>query len=397
MNIHFFPNSKKSLFAFLLLLLGTPVFAQSFGYTEKTAVGNGFYKVKSGNAYGLIDATDKVIVSVEYHDLLFKEGRALLLKEDNYRLYGYVDTVGHIREFDKEYYADATYPYFSEGYVVVRNKKNKWGYISSDETPIKQKFASSPFRFDRAYPFSEGYATVYTRKKGWQHIDKTGKERFVLIPEQSATYRTSVYKGECLIFTDEGIKQYQEATSGEANVKIAISKTASGINWSEVDEGRLTLQEGILTLDKMHRAEKFSNGIDSIVFIQPRLPEVRVPRVVEEKKDTFCLEKEIDIQIPQPTATANVKGWATFRILLTNHSELASGEIEVEMSLGTTRDQWKGSLEAGETKKINFSVPARISVPSVGRTLTVIVRQKESKLETTQKVTLRRYTPGNRR
>lgn len=267
----------------------------------------------------------------------------------------------------------------------------------ADETPIKQKFATSPFRFDRAYPFSEGYATVYTRKKGWQHIDKTGKERFVLIPEQSSTYRTSVYKGECLIFTDEGIKQYQEAPSGEAYVKIAISKTTSGITWSEVDEGRLTLQEGTLWLDKMHRAEKFSNGIDSIIFIQPRLPEVRVPRVVEEKKDTFCLEKEIDIQIPQPTATANVKGWATFRILLTNHSVLASGEIEVGMSSGTTRDQWKGSRKAGETKKINFSVPARISVASVSRTLTVIVRQKESKLETTQKVTLRRYTPGNRR
>lgn len=174
-------------------------------------------------------------------------------------------------------------------------------------------------------------------------------------------------------------------------------KAASGINWSALDEGRLTCQEGILYLDEMHRAEKFSNGIDSIVFIQPQLPEVRVPRMVEEKKDTFCLEKEIEIQIPQSTATATVKGWATFRIQISNRSESSSGEIEVEMSAGNTRDAWKGSLEAGSTKTINFSVPARISTPSITRNLTIVVRQKENKLETVQKITIRRYTPDNRR
>lgn len=388
---------KKNLFALLLTFLATIASAQSFGYTEKTPLGNGFFKVKSGASYGLIDTTGKVIVSVEYHDIRFKEGRALLITGDNYRLYGYVDTLGHIREFDKEYYADPTYPYFSEGYLAVRNKKNKWGYISSDETPIKQKFAEAACRFDRAYPFSEGYATIYIRRKGWQHIDKSGKERFLLIPAQPAIYRTSVYKGECLIFTDEGIKQYQEAPSKEANVKITLCKAASGINWSALDEGRLTCQEGILYLDEMHRAEKFSNGIDSIVFIQPQLPEVRVPRMVEEKKDTFCLEKEIEIQIPQSTATATVKGWATFRIQISNRSESSSGEIEVEMSAGNTRDAWKGSLEAGSTKTINFSVPARISTPSITRNLTIVVRQKENKLETVQKITIRRYTPDNRR
>lgn len=397
MNIQLFASTKKSLFALLLTFLAATASAQSFGYTEKTPLGNGFFKVKSGNAYGLIDDADKVIVSVEYHDIRFKEGRALLIQGDNNRLYGYVDTLGYIRSFDKEYYADPTYPYFSEGYLAVRNKKNKWGYINGNETPIKQKFTEPACRFDRAYPFSEGYATIYIRRKGWQHIDKSGKERFLLIPDQTATYRTSVYKGECLIFTDEGIKQYQEAPSGEANIKIALSKSASNINWSALDEGQLSCQEGILYLDEMHRAEKFSNGIDSIIFIRPALPEVRVPRVVEEKKDTFSLEKAIEIHLPQPTATATVKGWATFRILVSNRSELPSGEIEVSMSAGNTRDQWKGSLEAGSTKKINFSVPARISTPSVTRNLTIVVRQKESKLETTQKVTIYRYTPGNRR
>lgn len=398
MNMQFLVNAKKGLLALLFVFLAAaPAAAQSLGYAEKTALGNGFYKVKSGSAYGMINDAGQVIVSVEYHDLRFKEGRALLLKEDNYRLHGYVDTLGHIHPFDNEYYADPTYPYFSEGYLAVRNKKNKWGYITGDETPIKQKFTQSACRFDRAYPFSEGYAVVYTRRKGWQHIDRTGRERFLLIPAGNAIYRTSVHKGECLIFTDEGIKQYQEAPTGEANIKIALSPAATGINWSGIDEGRLVCQEGTLYLDDKHRAEKFSNGIDSLVFILPVLPEVRVPRVAEEKKDTFCLEKEIEISLPQPVATASAKGWATFRIHLSNRSKLPSGEIEVEMSAGNTRDRWKGSLEAGATQKINFSLPARISVASVSRQLTLVVRQKESKLETTYQLTIRRYTPGNRR
>lgn len=397
MNTQFLIHAPKSLLALLFVFLSASATAQNFGYTEKTDIGHGFYKVKSGSAYGLIDAAGKVIVSVEYHDLRFKEGRALLLKGDNYRLHGYVDSLGHIRQFDKEYYADPTYPYFSEGYVAVRNKKNKWGYLTGEETPIKQKFTESACRFDRAYPFSEGYAVTYVRRKGWQHIDRTGKERFVLVPARNATYRTSVYKGECLIFTDEGIKLYQEDPSGEANIKIALSPAATGIDWSGIDEGRLVCREGTLRLDARHRAEKFGNGLDSIVFMQPVLPEIRVPRVAEEKKDTFCLEKEIEVSLPQSAATASAKGWATFRIHLTNRSKQPSGEIEVEMSAGNTRDRWKGSLEAGATQQISFSLPARISVASVSRELTLVIRQKESKLQTTHKLTIRRYNPGNRR
>lgn len=286
----------------LLALLAATASAQSIGYTEKTPLGHGFFKVKSGNAYGLIDTTDKVIVSVEYHDIRFKEGRALLIHGDNYRLYGYVDTLGHIRAFDKEYYADPTYPYFSEGYLAVRNKKNKWGYINGNETPIKQKFTEPACRFDRAYPFSEGYATIYIRRKGWQHIDKSGKERFLLVPGRPATYRTSVYKGECLIFTDEGIKQYQEAPSGEANIKIALSKTVSGINWSALDEGRLTCQGGIPSISTTCTGPKNSATAPIRSFLSHRRsPKYAYPAWWKRKKIPSLWKKRSRSKSPKPS------------------------------------------------------------------------------------------------
>ena len=47
--------------------------AQGFGYEGKIYLGNGFYKVKSGNHYGIIDKNDNVIISVEYQDISFSK------------------------------------------------------------------------------------------------------------------------------------------------------------------------------------------------------------------------------------------------------------------------------------------------------------------------------------
>lgn len=58
--------------------------AQEFGYDSKTEIGNGLYKVKSGQCYGIIDDEDKVVVSVEYQDILYRQGRALLTKKTYY-------------------------------------------------------------------------------------------------------------------------------------------------------------------------------------------------------------------------------------------------------------------------------------------------------------------------
>ena len=129
------------------LLLSTAIslsvtYAQGFGYDSKTDIGNGLYKVKSGDFYGVIDENDNVVVSIEYQDIVFKDGRALLTKDNV--LYGLIDSLGSVKNFSGIYKVHPKYKYVYEGYIPVSFVKNwmfpdKWGYIDVDERPLKIK------------------------------------------------------------------------------------------------------------------------------------------------------------------------------------------------------------------------------------------------------------------
>jgi hypothetical protein len=102
--------------------------SQGFEYSEKEDLGNGLFKVKSGNFYGIIDRNDNVIASVEYQNIRFKEGKALLTKND--RLWGIIDSIGIIEKFDGEYKVHTKYKYISEGFIPISStNKNQWTAI----------------------------------------------------------------------------------------------------------------------------------------------------------------------------------------------------------------------------------------------------------------------------
>ena len=116
---------------FCILLLSTIIslsvtYAQGFGYDSKTDIGNGLYKVKSGESYGIIDKNDNVVVSIEFQDILFKQGKALLTKNDI--LYGVVDSLGVVKVFDTQYKVHPNYRYIYDGFIIIGN--TKWGFIT---------------------------------------------------------------------------------------------------------------------------------------------------------------------------------------------------------------------------------------------------------------------------
>ena len=130
----------------LLILLVTSCYglckAQGFGYDDKTDIGNGLYKVKSGDFYGVIDANDNVVVSIEFQDIVFKNGNALLTKDDV--LLGLIDSLGNVKNYSGTYKVHSKYRYVYEGFIPVTLVKNwmypgKWGYIDVDEKPLKIK------------------------------------------------------------------------------------------------------------------------------------------------------------------------------------------------------------------------------------------------------------------
>ena len=395
---------------FFILLLSTIIslsvtYAQGFGYDSKTDIGNGLYKVKSGDFYGVIDANDNVVVSIEYQDIVFKDGRALLTKDNV--LYGLIDSLGSVKNFSGTYKVHPKYKYVYEGYIPVSFVKNwmfpdKWGYIDVDEKPlkIKQKIKgtqsagkNSPTLFDDVTPFVDGCAAVFLKKYGWKHIDNNGLERYKFTDKKAkALFRSSRYKGECIIVTNDGIKQYQENSTSQAVVKRVLSSSASTPNFiQDSSVTKLAYNEGILTLDSLMRVSKFETGTDSIVFIEK--PRKVVVKKVEIPIDTLSLKENLKVELVYKNLQANDQGKAYTEIKLVNTSNDKFDELSVALECAGATREWNGSLSGNSEVRISFNVPARFSSPSIKRNILINVSYKDDSIELEYPVTIKRYTP----
>ena len=372
--------------------------AQGFGYEGKTYLGNGFYKVKSGNHYGIIDKNDNVIISVEYQDISFRDGKALLIKDDI--LHGIVDSMGNVKSIENRYRVHPKYRYIYDGYIIVG--KPHWGFITENGEPLrlqskikgayfsKKKF---PTMFDEVSPFVNGYAAVYTRKSGWKHIDKEGKERFILgNTKTKAFFRSSVYEDECIIITDEGIKQYQENASLQAVVKRVLSSTFTDPNYMQgSSSSKLLCKEGTLSLDHLMRVSKYETGSDSIVFIKP--PRKISIKKVETPKVRLSIKEDMSVDLIYKNLQANEKGKAYTEVKLVNKSNEKFEELSVTLKCGNATREWSGSLGSNSEVRIAFNIPARFSTATLRQNVQVVVKQNEENIEFEFPITIKRYTP----
>ena len=372
--------------------------AQGFGYDAKTDIGNGLYKVKSGEHFGIIDENDNVVVSIEFQDILFKDGKALLTKDEV--LYGVVDSLGMTKTFETQYKVHPKYRYIYDGYIIVGN--TKWGFITEEGEPLRIKskikgilsFGKKfPTMFDDVAPFVDGYAAVYLKKSGWKHIDKSGVERYTLSDKKAkASFRSSVYKGECIIVTDDGIKQYQENNTSQAVVKRVLSSSATYPNFIQDSSAtKISYQEGILTLDSLMRVSKFETGTDSIVFIEK--PRKVVVKKVEIPIDTLSLKEDLKVELVYKNLQANDQGKAYTEIKLVNTSNDKFDELSVALECAGATREWNGSLGGNSEVRISFNIPARFSSTSIKRNILIGISHKDENIELEYPVTIKRYTP----
>lgn len=400
---------KITLTITLLINYITTIGAQGFAYTEKTELGNGLYKVKSGNYYGIIDKNDNVVLSVEYQDLLFREGKALLTKDDI--LLGIIDTLGTIKTIPGEYKVHPRYKYIYEGFIPVSQGikwgyTDKWGYIDENGKPlqIKQKIKGAqnagkkyPTLFDNVTPFVDGCASIYLKKSGWRHIDKDGLERFKLNDKKAyATFRSSIHKGECIIVTDDGIKQYQENETSQAIVKRILSTSATWTNAEDSTQPqppRLTFKEGTLTLDSLMRVVKYQNGTDSITFIEKPKKIIIKKDTIIPPVDTLSAEKYLNIGLASRNLQANAKGRAYAEIKIKNTSNTKFENISVLIECPGATRKWDGNLQANSEVSLTFNIPARFSTTTLKRNIIVHITYKEENIEKKFPITIRRYTP----
>ena len=374
--------------------------AQGFGYDSRTARGNNLYKVKSGQYYGIIDDKDNVVVSVEYQDIQYRQGKALLTKDNT--LYGVVDSLGKIKSFEPKYKIHPQFRYIYDGYIIVGD--SKWGYLSEDGKPLffnkKSKgafiFLKKSFMvFDDAYPFVDGFATVFLKKTGWKHVDTTGNERFILSNKKAiADFRSSIYKEECIIATDEGIKQYQENEERHAVVKRILSTSASGKRISLNNSSqKVYYNEGTLVLDSLMRVEKFETKTDSIIFIEkPKPVIVEIPQL-SIPEDTFSVKDNMRVNLMNRSIQANGKGKANTEVKISNKSSLKLENLTILLQCGTITREWEGTLEGNSEIHLSLTIPATFSASQIKRNVIVHIYYKDEDIEYKLPLTIKRYTP----
>ena len=374
--------------------------AQGFGYDSRTAIGNNLYKVKSGQYYGIIDDKDNVVVSVEYQDIQYRQGKALLTKDNT--LYGVVDSLGKIKSFEPKYKIHPQFRYIYDGYIIVGD--SKWGYLSEDGKPLffntKSKgafiFLKKSFMvFDDAYPFVDGFATVFLKKTGWKHVDTTGNERFILSNKKAiADFRSSIYKEECIIATDEGIKQYQENEERHAVVKRILSTSASGKRISLNNSSqKVYYNEGTLVLDSLMRVEKFETKTDSIIFIEkPKPVIVEIPQL-SIPEDTFSVKDNMRVNLMNRSIQANGKGKANTEVKISNKSSLKFESLTILLQCGTITREWEGTLEGNSEIHLSLTIPATFSASQIKRNVIVHIYYKDEDIEYKLPLTIKRYTP----
>lgn len=244
------------------------------------------YKVQEGRKIGIIDKYGVEKIKPAYDELTpFYEGFALLYDRhpEGMLLRGIVSETGEVIQADSRYYLFPEYPFFSEGFLPVRESSGLQGYLTPDCRPAFQ------FIKDDIHPFSEGSAAV-GEGDDFAMLNTYGEKMFVALPGGDYAFGgTNYYNGKCLVW-DEDWKCYILDDSGKfeslgrqdlSQIKVdylyrfgsgqgsRIPATPSNIEtestWQPVNNGgRWTYKNSagkLLTPYRYDNAERFSEGV----------------------------------------------------------------------------------------------------------------------------------------
>lgn len=413
------------IIASFFLAISTVSYAQYAG-VEKFPMKNGLQKVKNGQFYGVENADGRVLVSVEYADFAFVNGIAILTK-NNGTVHGYIRENGEVLMFNNVYEYHPQYPYYWDGYIPVRkisrlkdnqdSENGRWMFIDENEAPIRRPFMKkmngvfqdnpnkqskkqpknnsslTAYTFYKVNTFYEGYASVTTVQNQKIHIDSEGDKRFILPSKDEACYfRSTVYKGETVMLTSDGLKIYQEdPNTKEAIVKQTLLTGACRLYDNTKDS--LRFNGGTLHLDLFGRADRFvpSNG-DTFYFIEPPQKEKQRDTTIRDTVK-FDLLKDIEIAFTNKVATANERANVTYRVNITNNSTVVSDSLTVTVMSGKTilKKQESVVVNPGEYSQVKFNMTARFPEEQQTRKVTVIVANKQADYEEPFTLTLKRW------
>lgn len=156
---------KKILFSIALFI---PAFACAQvakwvihpSYDHIRMLGDGYYIVSQNDKYGILDATEKEIVPLQYDSISPFNSHMGLLFNDG-KCIGYTSDKGEVHDFSVHHYKLGSMSRFSDGYLAVYNPTGYWYVRAEDGSAV------GPYAY--ASPFCEGYAWVRV-PKSMKHI-----------------------------------------------------------------------------------------------------------------------------------------------------------------------------------------------------------------------------------
>ncbi len=237
-------------------------------YSHIRMLGDGYYIVSQEGKYGILDATEKEIVPLQYDSISpFNSHMGLLFNEG--KCIGYTSDKGEIHDFSTHHYQLGSMSRFSDGYLAVYNQTGYWFIRAEDGGAI------GPYTY--ASPFCEGYAWVRVPKSTKHILDggytydiidaKTGKSAELNLSEEyerdDIDFVSSPSNGKSIIVLKKRFYEYDYksakltplSTDGNPDSKKSrVTANERPVKVSTEERGySITFKQGIMTFDHLMR------------------------------------------------------------------------------------------------------------------------------------------------
>jgi len=260
-------------------------------YDNIEMLGNGFYLVTNNGRTGVMNASEKEVVPLQYDKVSpFNTHYALIYKDG--RFVGYMSDQGRVKEFPAGQYQVAEQPSFYDGYLVVSNINGYFYLRASDDEVIGP--------FTGAMPFTEGYAVVKVPNNPKKVLGgdytiqvlsaKTGKLERLNLGEydtDDVDFISGVSNGKSIIVLKKRFHEYDfskgtltpiHIDGNIANKKSRVMANERPVQVMSGENGFLVqFKTGQMTFDPLMR-------LTSIEYVGQGKKVVDVPEVAKEEK-----------------------------------------------------------------------------------------------------------------
>ena len=213
---------QKTLVCLIAFLCALMLHAQDTDWLVKPEFdtmeyyGPQMYKVKKSGKFGIVTADGRTLLEPKYDFISpFYEGRSVVADNEGgkLRVKGTLTTDGEVTLTDEPVYLCPKYPFYSEGFLPVKNAQGLYSYL--DE---KGKVAF-PFTSRESRPFCEGIASIGVNDD-FRWLTVSGEILDMRLPNGGTPYiSTSYHNGEAYVQDEDG-EMFFLSNSGEAR-KIA--------------------------------------------------------------------------------------------------------------------------------------------------------------------------------